>query len=265
MSAQNNVSQDERTPAYALRPEPASRFSHEPFETRQFQFDRTVAMVFDDMAARSIPGYFTAQQLCVNLCKGFASNGTRIYDIGSATGTTLAMLLSQLHQFSGEIIGIEPSEPMRNLCQDKLKRFTEQNSMSNIEVLLEDTNIEDAILLNASAILCNYTLHFISPKLRQTIVEGFYRSLVPGGFFILSEKTTGRTPEETKHLRGEYHRFKELNGYSREEILDKEKALSGILTPLSIEENIQLLTVAGFRKTEVAFRAPPFITLAAWK
>jgi hypothetical protein len=56
-----------------------------------------------------------------------------------------------------------------------------------------------------------------------------------------------------------------LNGYSREEILDKEMALSGILTPLSIDENIQLLTKGGFRKTEVAFRSPPFVTLLAWR
>jgi len=222
-------------------------------------------MVFDDMAARSIPGYLTAQQLCVNLCKGFARNGTRIYDIGSATGTTIAMLLSHLQEFSGEIVGIEPSEPMRKLCQGKLDKSTSLTQPSNIKVLLDDANIEDATLSNASAILCNYTLHFVSPHLRQSIVEGFYNALVPGGFLILSEKTTGSSPEETNLLRREYHRFKELNGYSREEILDKEKALSGILTPLSIEENIQLLLRAGFRKTEIGFRSPPFVTLLAWR
>jgi tRNA (cmo5U34)-methyltransferase len=263
MSTTNNVPADGlylgRT---AVQPEPISRFSHEPFESRQFQFDRTVALVFDDMAARSIPGYFTTQQLCINLCKGFASNGTRIYDIGSATGTTIAMLLSQLQHFSGEIFGIEPSEAMRKLCQGKLNKLDQQSS---IQVSLEDVNIEDATLSNASAILCNYTLHFISSKSRQSIVEEFYQALIPGGFLILSEKTAGTSFEETNLLRSEYHRFKELNGYSKEEILDKEKALSGILTPLSIEENAQLLTKAGFRKVEIAFRAPPFVTLVAWK
>jgi tRNA (cmo5U34)-methyltransferase len=222
-------------------------------------------MVFDDMAARSIPGYFTAQQLCVNLCRGFAATGTRIYDIGSATGTTIALLLTQLHHFSGEIVGIEPSEPMRNLCEGKLNKLTEQTQKSDIKIRLDDTKIEDAILSNASAIICNYTLHFVSPKSRQAIVEGFYHALVPGGFLILSEKTAGASPEETNLLRREYHRFKELNGYSKEEILDKEKALSGILTPLSIEENIRLLARAGFSKTEIAFRSPPFITLIAWR
>jgi tRNA (cmo5U34)-methyltransferase len=217
------------------------------------------------MAARSIPGYFTAQQLCINLCKGFATNGTRIYDIGSATGTTIAMLLSHLQHFSGEITGIEPSEAMRKLCQNKLDKLNEQTTVNSIKVTLENANIEDATLSNSSAILCNYTLHFIPPESRLSIVEGFYEALLPGGFLVLSEKTAGVSPEETVLMRREYHRFKELNGYSREEILDKEMALSGILTPLSIDENIQLLTKGGFRKTEVAFRSPPFVTLLAWR
>jgi hypothetical protein len=50
-----------------------------------------------------------------------------------------------------------------------------------------------------------------------------------------------------------------------DEILDKENALFGLLTPLTIQENMQLLTNAGFRKSEIAFCAPPFVTFVAWK
>jgi tRNA (cmo5U34)-methyltransferase len=271
MGLANNVSHNSAcATAGVVQPEPVSRFSHEPFEGRQFQFDRTIALIFDDMAARSIPGYFTTQQLCINLCKGFAANGTRIYDIGSATGTTIAMLLSQLQHFAGDIFGIEPSEAMRKLCEDKLNNLNLRGldvpkQGNNIHVTLESVNIEDVTLVNASAILCNYTLHFVSPKLRQPIIDAFYEALIPGGFLVLSEKTSSGSVEEETRLRRDYHRFKELNGYSMDEILDKENALFGLLTPLTIQENMQLLTNAGFRKSEIAFCAPPFVTFVAWK
>ena len=259
MSEANNVQMSLLDDSEASLYRPISRFSHEPFETRQFQFDLTVATVFDDMAARSIPGYFTTQQLSINLCKGFVGDGTRIYDIGSATGTTISMLLSNLPSFLGEIIGIEPSQAMRELCQHKISK-----TPSHIKTTFDDANIEFAKISNASAILCNYTLHFVPTGSRQAILDKFYKSLVPGGFLILSEKITGGSTQQMKLMRQEYHRFKELNGYSKEEILDKERALSGILIPLSIEENIDMLTKAGFRRIEIAFRSPPFVTLVAW-
>jgi tRNA (cmo5U34)-methyltransferase len=234
--------------------------------TTAFKFDSFVANAFDDMAARSIPGYFTTQILSTNLCKQHYKKGTRIYDIGSATGTTILMLMENLQDQDIEIIGIEPSSPMAEISLKKIQSFIRRHpSGLNQQVNITCTKLEDTVLSNASCIICNYTLHFINCDLRRLILSQIYEALVPKGFVILSEKTITINHIDNERIDNEYKRFKELNGYSKNEILNKEKTLKGVLTPLTLDENIKLMVQAGFKKVEVAFQAPPFATLIGWK
>lgn len=229
-------------------------------EEKQWVFDAEVAEVFDDMASRSIPGYYTTQQLSINLASATFRPGARILDIGSATGTTLVALAARLSELDLSIVGIEPSEPMR---AKSIEKITSKALAQRISVLA--STAESADYSNTSLILFNYTLHFIPRDIRGIILQRAFEGLHKGGALVLAEKFCHEDPIMADKVRRRYHRFKELNGYSKKEILDKEAALSNVLTPLTVCDNRDLLYSAGFQRVEVAFKAPPFVTLVAWK
>jgi tRNA (cmo5U34)-methyltransferase len=229
-------------------------------EEKQWVFDAEVAEVFDDMASRSIPGYYTTQQLSVNLAVSTFRPGARILDIGSATGTTLVALATKLSSLDVTIVGVEPSEPMRAIS---VKKITTKALAERITVL--GSTAESADYSNTSLILFNYTLHFIPKDIRPVILRRAFEGLHQGGALVLGEKFCHEDPVVADKVRRRYHRFKELNGYTKKEILDKEAALSNVLTPLTVCDNRDLLYSAGFHRVEIAFKAPPFVTFVAWK
>src|SRR3546814_6089775 len=57
-----------------------------------FAFNKEVATVFDDIVSRSVPYYDEMQRMTVELVRDFAVDDTNLYDIGCATGTTMALI-----------------------------------------------------------------------------------------------------------------------------------------------------------------------------
>src|SRR5262245_9361523 len=76
-----------------------------------FEFNVQVAEVFDDMIARSVPFYAEQQYMIGELAKKFWVPGTRIYDLGCSTGTTLAGIGLGIEP-AAQLVGIDNSEAM---------------------------------------------------------------------------------------------------------------------------------------------------------
>jgi len=57
-----------------------------------FEFNKEVAEVFDDMIARSVPFYLEQQDMFKEIGKKFFIPGTNVYDLGCSTATTLINL-----------------------------------------------------------------------------------------------------------------------------------------------------------------------------
>ncbi len=77
-----------------------------------FTFDDEVAAVFDDMVSRSVPQYPEIQRMLAELAVAFVSEGSRVYDLGCSTGTTLSMLHKNL-RVPANLIGIDNSVARR--------------------------------------------------------------------------------------------------------------------------------------------------------
>ncbi|RAP33124.1 tRNA (cmo5U34)-methyltransferase, partial [Candidatus Marinamargulisbacteria bacterium SCGC AAA071-K20] len=95
--------------------------------------------------------------------------------------------------------------------------------------------------------------------------ENCLDALVPGGILILIEKIKGCTPSIDSQFTKKYYEFKKNNGYSEDEIQRKRKALVGILTPYTYDENVDLLKGSGFESVESFFRWYNFTGLLAIK
>src|SRR3989338_4964138 len=85
-----------------------------------FQFNHQVAEVFDDMADRSVPFYAEIQKAVVELVANFGQAGTRIYDLGCATGNTLISLAKVIDDETISFVGIDNSRFMLEKAKSKL-------------------------------------------------------------------------------------------------------------------------------------------------
>ena len=80
-------------------------------KAEDFSFNKAVVTVFDDMVTRSVPFYLEIQRMMTELAKDFATPGSRVYDLGCSTGTTLNNFNSVLDN-DIEFVGIDNSEEM---------------------------------------------------------------------------------------------------------------------------------------------------------
>jgi len=224
-----------------------------------FEFNQEVADVFDDMLARSIPFYDEVGRMIVELAEEYYLEGSGIYDLGCSTGLLAASLLRQIKAVS-RIVAVDNSAPMIEKCR---QRFAGLPDAARIQ--LQQGDIRDQSIENASVVNMSYTLHFIRPLYRLNVVRKIHDGLLPGGIFILSEKVL----EESNHLSrlfiDMYYRFKCRQGYSEMEISSKREKLENVLVPYQLPELQTLLAEAGFRQVGVFFKWHNFASLVAIK
>jgi len=225
-----------------------------------FNFDESVAGVFDDMLARSVPGYLDIQKMIGEIAKSFYIEGTNIYDLGCSTGTTLLSVYRAVGD-RGRYIGIDYSEPMLKRAKDKLLA---NNFDAYYDLKKADLNGEVEID-NATVVILNLTLQFIRPLFRDKIISNIYNGLKDDGCLILVEKVLGNNSLINRLFIEYYYNFKRDNGYSDLEISQKRETLENILIPYKLEENFELLQRNGFRVPDVFFKWYNFCGIVAQK
>jgi len=223
---------------------------------KQFEFDKEVADVFDDMIDRSVPFYKENLHLSINILKHYLNNNDKVLDLGSSTGTFLINLAKFNNNL--KLIGIDNSSAMIEKSQKKAKAFG-----VNIKFLEKDFLKYD--FGTNKLISANYTIQFIRPIKREKLISKIYNSLEKNGLFIMSEKLISEDKKLNKLLIDEYYEYKKNKGYSEYEIAKKREALENVLIPYSEMENREMLSNAGFKHIEVIFRWCNFATFIAFK
>lgn len=227
-----------------------------------FAFNEEVAQVFDDMVSRSVPLYREVAIAVAEWTDRYYQPGTKIYDIGCSTGTTID-LSARFLAHSGkqaQYVGIDTSAPMLQRASAKLAGWKPTH-----EIELLHTDALNVSYDNASIVIVNYTLQFIPVAQRAALLRKIYNGLRPGGILFLSEKLRSCCPEFHETVTDIYERFKESRGYSRTEIERKKEALDNVLIPLTLDEQSRMLTQAGFNHHEPMIRWHNFTTFIALK
>ena len=215
----------------------------------KFEFNEPVARVFDDMLERSVPFYKECQQMVINLGQHFAQRDSAIYDLGCSTGTLIRHLARTLPKSKNiRFIGLDNSTAMLKKAREKLKGHVKRCRL--MEADLES----DFELTDASVVIMNYTLQFLPPKRRSSMLKKIFQGLRPGGGLILIEKVRGESDNLNNLFIEQYHAYKQNQGYSKLEIAKKREALENVLIPLKPEKNRDLLTGAGFRQVDIFFK-----------
>jgi tRNA (cmo5U34)-methyltransferase len=220
-----------------------------------FEFNASVVDVFDDMASRSIPLYTDLLDRCVDWVAQYARPESTVLDIGCSTGRLFWLLRNRSLPPRVRLCGIDSSPDMVQAAQQRL-------GDSSHPYRLEALRAEDMKLApeSVSVALCNYTLQFVDPELRISILRNIRQAMQGGGLFVLSEKLTHADPATSAFLIEHYHAYKRRAGYSDTEIQQKDMALQGVLRPWTLEEWQSALAAAGFSEPVIAFRWLAFTT-----
>jgi tRNA (cmo5U34)-methyltransferase len=225
-----------------------------------FHFGEDIARVFDDMVSRSVPFYQELQQMTVELARTFAQSGTRLYDLGCSTGTSLIQLAQACRHLQLQLVGVDNSTAMLQRARQKLA-----DAGCLDRCVLTHTDLEHLQVDNASVILMLLTLQFVRPARREALVRRLAEGLVNDGALILVEKTVSRHARLNHVFIERHHDFKKDQGYSALEIARKRDALENVLIPYRLDENIELLARNGFSEVEVFFRWYNFAGIVAVK
>lgn len=225
-----------------------------------FVFDDKVAGVFDDMIRRSVPGYATVIGMTKVFAEHYAQADSVCYDLGCSLGaSTLAMRMGVV-QPGCRIVAVDNSAAMVTKCREVAAM---DNSQVPVEVVC--TDIRDVAIENASVVVMNFTLQFLSPDQRDAMIQKIYDGLRPGGVLLLSEKISFEDQDKDAFETDMHHEFKKLMGYSDLEVAQKRKSLENVLLPDTLDTHRQRLKDAGFVKTYLWFQCFNFMSLAAFK
>lgn len=210
-------------------------------ETRRadWTFEGSVADTFVDHVRQSVPMYDVGHDLICSLSDYFVHSDSVCYEIGVSTGElTRKLALHNAHKEGIRWVGIDPVAPMidkaRKHCAD----------LSNVELAVGDALTFD--FEKTDFVTSYYCVQFIPPRHRQDVINRIYERLNWGGAFVLFEKVRAPDARFQDMMVTLYNDFKQKNGFSSDEILNKTASLKGVLDPFSTEGNLGLLRRAGF-------------------
>lgn len=242
-------------------PSPEDRLYATPREAiTQFVFDESVASVFEDMIGRSVPGYSTLLSMFPVLSRYFVKADSRCYDLGCSLGASTLAMQQGIDQSNVEIYSIDNSAAMVEKCQQLM-----QQHAANCDIRVQQADICDVEISNASMVVMNFTLQFIAESARSQLIEKIYQGMNKGGVFVLSEKIKHEDAAVEERIVSLHHAFKKANGYSELEISQKRSALENVLRPETVAQHLQRLKSAGFPECFVWFQSFNFVSILAIK
>ena len=217
-----------------------------------FEFNKEVAEVFDDMLNRSVPYYREQQALMQQIARKFYVPGTCVYDLGCSTGVTLINMAKVLGP-NVPLIGYDYSKPMLEKAHANIAKagLSEQ-----IELRQGDFNdvLDKMELQNASVVTLCWTLQFVRPLWRDRLIKWINQGTVAGGAFVCMEKILTNSSDMNRYFIDFYYEYKASNGYTPEEILRKREALENVLVPYRTDENFELFRRNGYATVETCFQ-----------
>ncbi|MBV1842489.1 carboxy-S-adenosyl-L-methionine synthase CmoA [Photobacterium ganghwense] len=225
-----------------------------------FTFDERVAEVFPDMIQRSVPGYSNIISAIGMLAERFAKPHTNLYDLGCSLGAATLSMRRHIRQEGCHIIAVDNSSAMVERCRLHIEAYRSDTTTEVVEADIRDIAIE-----NASVVVLNFTLQFLAPEDRMTLLEKIYAGLRPGGILILSEKYIFDDEQVHELVIDLHHDFKRANGYSELEISQKRSAIENVMRPDSIATHKERFAKIGFSSSEVWFQCFNFGSMIAIK
>jgi tRNA (cmo5U34)-methyltransferase len=229
---------------------------------QDFVFDERVVRVFPDMINRSVPGYGLMVPMIGLLARRYARDNSTLYDLGCSLGAAALAMSQAVRAGNCRIVAVDNSPAMIARLRETLAATGSPPAVP-IDAVCED--LENTPIDNASVVVLNFTLQFISRAERAGLLTRIAKGLLPGGILVLSEKVRFEAAQEQALQTEWHHDFKRAQGYSELEIARKRDALENVMKPDSVAQHRERLLQAGFSGVYPWFQAFNFISLVAFR
>jgi len=239
---------------------PDKLFSSPLDQVNDFAFDEAVARVFPDMIQRSVPGYTTIIPMIGLLCEQYAQDDTACYDLGCSLGASTLAMRHGLKNKNCHLIAVDNSPSMIERCTHYIEL---DNDTTPVELRCQDIRALEFEACSVATL--NFTLQFLPPADRVTLLEKLCQASVPGGALILSEKIEFDDPIEQQHQQNLHWLFKKANGYSELEISQKRSAIENVLLTDTLTAHQERLKNAGYSASFVWYQSFNFVSILAIK
>lgn len=223
------------------------------YKPYNWQFNKEVVSIFDEHIKKSVPLYKTFHKDIVDMSVYFAQKNSNIVDIGTSTGVLVSDLYNINKNRNIKCIGIDIEEDMIN---EASKRYPD------VEFICADALSFD--FSNTSVVTIMLTLQFLSNKDREFLLKKIHDEMNLGGAVFIVEKIRTSNPEIHDIYNDIYYDFKR-EGFSDTEILEKNISLRGIMKPLTLDKNIEIIQNAGFSTYDIFLKYNNFIGILAVK
>jgi tRNA (cmo5U34)-methyltransferase len=227
-----------------------------------FRFDASVARVFPDMLKRSIPGYSASIEAIGSLAARYVRAGSNCYDLGCSLGAATLAMRQGIREPGCHIVAIDMAPAMIERCKEIIAENDRRSAMSTTVDVVEG-DIREANIVNASMVVLNYTLQFLSLGDRDAVMQRIHAGMNEGGLLVLSEKVVDENPKMERLLFDLHHEHKRRNDYSALENSRKRAALENVLIPETVAAHRQRLTDVGFSHSAVWLRYFNFVSIIA--
>ena len=230
-----------------------------------FVFDERVVRVFPDMIQRSVPGYALVLQLTALLARRHVQPDSRVYDLGCSLGAATRAMRQAVGTTGVRFVAADQSADMVERCRALLAEDESQAAAPLAPVDVVQADIAGLAIENASMTVLNYTLQFVPPTRRSSLLARIAAGTRAGGVLLLSEKIAFADPEEQALQRDWHHDFKRAQGYSDLEIARKRDALERVLHPDTEAAHADRLQAAGWSRVVRCFQAFNFASYLAFR
>ena len=231
---------------------------------KPFRFNEDVAKVFPDMLQRSIPGYAATIEAIGSLAARYVLPETNCYDLGCSLGAATIAMRQGIQNAGCRIVAVDTAPAMTERCREIVaeddRLFAPATSVEVVE-----GDIRDVEITNASMVVLNYTLQFLSMEDRDSLMRSIHAGQHAGGLLVLSEKVVDSNAVMEQLLVALHHEHKRRNDYSALEISRKRAALENVLIPETVSAHRNRLQQAGFRHASVWLRYFNFVSIIAIK
>ena len=222
----------------------------------RWEFDQSVTDVFDDMLSRSIPQYEVMRRAVVDIASPFVRPSLGIVDLGASRGGAIEPFVNRFGA-GNRFVCVEKSKPMAEALREHFAGW-----ISNKLLTVEEEDLRSWYPdICASVTLLVLTLQFTPINYRQEILRKAFERTADDGCVILVEKVLGSGARLDDLMVAQYHRQKQANGYTAEEIERKRLALEGVLVPVTAKWNAEMLREAGFAHVDCFWR---WMNFAGW-
>ena len=225
-------------------------------KTSNFSFAEHHA-AFDDHKERSIPGYKELASCFADLSSRFVQDDTQVVDYGCSTGRFLATVRESNRSLRSNVryVGIDIEEAFR-------KHWAE---LITTDCTFEVGDVRDSNHANISLACSLFVVQFLPSWSKVGFLRRVCDGLVPGGALMIAEKQLATTGRMQDALAFQYYDFKQSNGFSAAEILEKERQLRGQMTLWTMKEMQDILKSSGFRDIQTVWERFPFVGAIALK